>query len=702
MVEFLSMTTQKIQLNEAQQEAATHLEGPLLVIAGAGSGKTRVVTCRIAHLLNLGVPASEILAVTFTNKAAEEMLRRVRGETSQNVVTTTFHSLGARILRESIHHLGYQNQFTIYDDDDSRSLVKSCLKILGQKDDKGAVKHLVVEISNAKNALLRPDEVTGDPLLKEVYTLYQKKLREYNAVDFDDLLTLTVELFKDHPLVLERYQKRWRFVLIDEYQDTNKAQYTIARQLVEKHNNLFVVGDPDQSIYSWRGADIHNILSFEEDFPGAKIVRLEQNYRSTEEILLAANGLIEQNAQRYKKELWSELGEGSKPEVHIFENEKAEADFVTERLFSRHTTDTVSLSDIVIFYRTNAQSRIFEDYLMKHQIPYVIVGGLSFYQRREIKDILALLRVAVSGSDFLSFARTLNLPKRGFGKVAIDKLHNLTDAMSMPIVPLCRKILSDPATLKLSAKQRDGLADYINNVSKIEMLRQEKAPLRDILSIAIEDSGYLDYIKEDEETFEDRKQNLEELVSKAAEWDSEHIDGHLDGFLEELALKSSLDEAPRGHEYVKLMTLHNGKGLEFDTVFIVGMEEDLLPHLNSKDDPEALEEERRLCYVGMTRAKKRLYMSAAKYRLMWGQPRMMQASRFIGELPEKHITLKQDDDFSENGTFSVGTYVAHKDFGKGVIENVYQTSLGTTYDIYFSSIDETRSLVEKYARLRKL
>ena len=340
---------------------------------------------------------------------------------------------------------------------------------------------------------------------------------------------------------------------------------------------------------------------------------------------------------------------------------------------------------------------------MKYNIPYKIVGGLSFYQRREIKDLLALLRVAVSGTDFLSFARTINMPKRGFGKGALDKLLNYTNETGQSIISLSRDIIAGSAPLKLSAKQKDGLTDYLRTITTLQEMRTQKAPLRELLSEAIEQSGYLDYLKEDEETFEDRKGNIEELVSKAAEWDTEHVDGSLDAFLEELSLKSALDEAPRGYDHVKLMTLHNGKGLEFDLVFIVGLEEDLLPHLNSKESPEAIEEERRLCYVGMTRAKKHLYMSASKYRFIWGSPRLMELSRFISELPNKHITLIQEGgETSESGEFPPGMHVTHKDFGKGIVKKVYQTSLGTTYDIYFPALDEMRTLVGKYARLSRI
>jgi len=690
-------------LNPQQQEAANHIEGPLLVLAGAGSGKTRIVTYRIANLLNVGVPSGEILALTFTNKAAEEMRYRVRKLTNQYVLCSTFHSLSARILRESIHYLGYKNSFTIYDDDDAKSLVKACLKILGHKDDKASVKSMCTGISNAKNALLDPHEV-DDAALRELFTLYQSKLSEYNALDFDDLLFLTVKLFRQHPKVLALYQEplyqeRWQFVLFDEYQDTNEAQYILTKLLTEKHRNLFVVGDPDQSIYSWRGANIENILDFNKDFPGAKVVKLEQNYRSTEHILKAANHLISYNESRYEKNLWSSLGNGNKVELRFFSSEREEAMHVVNTLFTHHKEENIPLNSMAIFYRTNSQSRIFEDALLQQQIPYVIIGGLSFYQRREIKDVLALLRVAVSGSDFLSFSRTINLPRRGFGKAAIKKLHDAAEQTQLPILTLCENALQDRSLIKLSAKQQEGLRDYVSTVVATRTMRSQNLSLRDIIRETIERSRYLDYLKEDQETCQDRVSNIEELVSKAAEWELERENPSLDLFLEELTLRANVEEGRVSLDTVKLMTLHNSKGLEFPVVCIVGLEEDLLPHMNSKETPEEIEEERRLLYVGMTRAKKSLHISCSKYRLIWGTPRNMEVSRFVAELPKEHVDMEDEEDLPEG--FPPGTHVIHKDFGRGVVESSYETSLGLTYEVYFQSCHESKCLVAKYARLKR-
>jgi len=411
------------ELNPQQKVAVGHVEGPLLVLAGAGSGKTRIVTYRVAHLLQLGVPSSEILAVTFTNKAADEMRHRILQLTHKSVLTCTFHSLCARILRESITALGYARDFTIYDEEDSEKVLKECFASLQIKEEKGELKNFRSRISQAKNALIEPHQLDKEEkILHDVYELYQKKLKEYNALDFDDLLFLTVKLFEQAPDILAQYQKRWLFILIDEYQDTNAAQYMLTKLLAREHKNVFAVGDPDQSIYSWRGANIHNILNFEQDFPGAKVIPLEQNYRSRSNILEAANALIRNNASRYEKNLWSERGEGQKIGLYIAENDHAEADFVVKQLYKLHREKSISLSDCVIFYRTNFQSRIFEDHLLKERLPYVIVGGLSFYQRREIKDILAWLRIVLSGTDFLAFIRTINLPKRGLGEAALEKL----------------------------------------------------------------------------------------------------------------------------------------------------------------------------------------------------------------------------------------------------------------------------------------
>ena len=698
------------QLNPQQQRAALHVEGPLLVLAGAGSGKTRIVTFRVAHLLQLGVPSHQIVAMTFTNKAAAEMRHRILQLTHKSVLTCTFHSLCAKILRESIFALGYSRDFVIYDEEDTEKVLKNCFTELNIKEEKGQLRKFRSQISQAKNGLIEPDQLAyDDKALHKVYDLYQKKLKEYNALDFDDLLFLTVKLFKQFPEILEQYQKRWSFILIDEYQDTNEAQYNITCLLAKKHKNVFAVGDPDQSIYSWRGANIHNILNFEKDFPGAAVIPLEQNYRSRSNILEAANALIRENKSRYEKNLWSDKGEGQKIGIYIAENDHAEADFVLRQLFQLRKDKGIALNDCVIFYRTNFQSRIFEDHLLRERVPYVIVGGLSFYQRREIKDILAWLKVVLSGTDFLSFARTINLPKRGLGETAIEKLQAFAKERQVNIFDACAQIVQGPTSFKLSHRQFEGLKEYVHIIYTLAQMVKQNCPLREIIEQVLEKSRYLNYLREDPESYEERKSNIQELVTKAAEWENEVEHPTLAAFLEELTLKSSADDQDTSQDHVRMMTLHNGKGLEFTAVFLVGMEEELFPHANALESDDALEEERRLCYVGMTRAKEYLFLTACRFRYLWGMPRMMRPSRFLKEIPEQFLQsyhlgpqrIEREDisyDLEETG-FKLEDRVRHKDFGLGIVQKVYNTSLGITYDVFFPQANTTRSLVAKFAKL---
>lgn len=676
------------QLNLQQQEAASHVEGPLLVLAGAGSGKTSVVTHRIARLIDLGVLPTDILAVTFTNKAADELRARIRAKKNAHVLACTFHSLGARILRESIQALGYRPDFAIYDAEDSEKLLKGCLDQLGLGSDRGLLKEMQAAISVAKNKLLGP-ETTGDTEIERVYELYQLSLKRCNALDFDDLLYLTVKLLQENEHVRIQYQERWLFVLIDEYQDTNFAQYTLVRLLVAKHGNLFAVGDPDQSIYSWRGAQYKNILHFEQDFPGAKIIRLEQNYRSTNNILQASNALIEHNTSRYEKRLWSAHGDGEKIGLFIAPSERMEAEFVADQI----GRSSAPRDDIAVFYRTNAQSRTFEDALLARRIPYTIVGGLSFYARREIKDVLAYARLVVSDADLISFLRTINLPKRGFGAATLEKIIAGAERAKMAILPFCREISSH---MKLSAKQATNLHEYLRVLS---VLRERQSSIHDLLADIISMTGYLQHLEEDPETMEERKENLDELLAKAAEWETEHEAPSLQKFLEELSLRSNTDERP-DLPCVKLMTLHNSKGLEFSLVFLVGMEEDLCPHINSKNDFEKLEEERRLCYVGITRAKEKLFLTAARYRFMWGSLRPMIPSRFLKEIPGRFIyDLSPSGGFGSE-EFGPGDAVYHQEFGAGIVQRAFQSALGLTYEIRFPDSGVTRSIVAKFAKLK--
>lgn len=694
------------QLNSQQRIAATHIEGPLLVLAGAGSGKTRVVTYRIAHLLKIGVPSSEILAVTFTNKAAGEMRQRIFHLTQETILSCTFHSLCARILRESITHLNYRSDFTIYDEEDSEKVIRECLKTLGLKEDKATLKTLKTQISQAKNALTQPENIPFDEKpLCQVYGMYQQKLKEYNALDFDDLLYLTVGLLKTSSQILDIYQRRWSFILIDEYQDTNMAQYILIRLLAAHHNNVFAVGDPDQSIYSWRGANVHNILNFEKDFSGAKVIALEENYRSHSLILKAANSLIQHNQGRYPKNLWSKRIEGEKITLYLADNEYEEARFVISQIHKLHIDQKMSLNECAIFFRTHSQSRLFEDYLLKENIPYVIVGGLSFYQRKEIKDILAWLRMTLASTDFIAFSRTINLPKRGLGDTSLQKLREVVEKCKVNILTCIQGILNNQIPCKLSAKQLQGLKEYIDLILSLQKSALQKTKLSLLIEQIIHQSHYLDYLREDPDSYQDRRGNIEELITKATEWEEENKEASLAQFLEELTLKSS-PEKPEQNDHIRLMTLHNGKGLEFSCVFMVGLEEELLPHINAVGHPDALEEERRLCYVGMTRAKDLLFLTAARQRHLWGIAKIMRPSRFLSEIPSAFIQMpckKPIETYThqqvEKKNFQEGDRVFHKDFGLGIIQKQYNTSLGITYDVFFSQSKTLRSLVAKYAKL---
>lgn len=725
------------KLNPQQLEAVKTIEGAVLVLAGAGSGKTRIVTTRIVHLIENGIPPSSILGLTFTNKAAGEMRKRVQDQTQHQVLICTFHSLGARVLQESIHILGYSRSFTIYDEEDIDQILKACLVELNLKEKKMETKPFRQLISQAKNALLNLDEIKCDDdyndieiAFPKVYALYQHKLQEYQAVDFDDLLYLTVKLWREHPNILARYQDRWSFVLIDEYQDTNAAQYEMSHLLVKERGNLFVVGDPDQSIYSWRGANIKNILNFEKDHPGTKVIRLEQNYRSSTNILNVANALIEHNTKRYEKELWSDLGTGEKVKIFEGENEREESDFVSTQI-EHHRLKGISLNDMVVFYRTNAQSRAFEDTLIYRRIPYVIVGGISFYQRREIKDILAFLRIAFSGADYISFVRTINLPKRGLGHATIEKIRHHSNQEGMTILKYCEEIVKGTplkSILRLTLKQKESLAEYIQIISELrETIHQ--GSIHNLVLAVIEKTGYMEYLLEDKESFQDRRENLDELITKAIEWELSAPDPSLESFLEELSLKSSLDDAESTQNRINLMTIHNGKGLEFTVAFLVGLEEDLFPHANSRSSFEGIEEERRLCFVGITRAKEYLYLSYCLSRYLWGTMRIQSPSRFLKEIPLKYTEeisyrrrfaryekeKEEEIEFVPDEVVYIekhpihspeellpGDVVIHKDFGRGEVQEAYLGTMGLTYKILFYHSSSLKTIVAKYTVLRKI
>jgi DNA helicase II / ATP-dependent DNA helicase PcrA len=692
------------QMNPKQQLAISHVEGPLLVLAGAGSGKTKVVTHRIAHLIDLGILPSHILAVTFTNKAAKEMSQRVQRIQGSKVLTCTFHSLGARILRESIGGLGYPKEFTIYDEDDSDKLLKSCIEAAGHKEDKGTLKRVKLLISAAKNDLISPEHVEKDPLASQAeslfyqfYPVYQKKLQEVGAVDFDDLLFLPHLLFQKSPETLHYYQQKWLFILIDEYQDTNFAQYNLIKKLGACHKNIFAVGDPDQSIYSWRGARYENILHFEEDFKGAKTITLDQNYRSTNKILSAANHLIANNERRFKKELWSELGDGAPMKLFVGQSEQEETNFIFEQIQRHVKEDKIPLSEIVLFYRTNAQSRIYEDLFLKHNIPYRIYGGISFYQRKEIKDLIAMLKLIHSPYDIIAFIRAVPILTKGIGQATLKKIVVEAERGQIPILSICK----DPSAIKISSAQRGALYHVYELFHSWRENLSSYSNVADLIDDVVSDSHYYSYLQQDPETFDDRKDNIQALTSKAVQWEEETADTSLTHFLEDISLHAPKEDVENG---VTLMTLHNGKGLEFSLVFITGMEESLLPHANAFDSPFALEEERRLCYVGFTRAKRYLYLTACTMRYLWGSAKFNPLSRFIHEIPkeclereEKMTTLALS--VEDHSMIREGTRVKHKEFGLGHIEKIYHTSYGITYDVLFDTGSVKRTLVAKYANL---
>lgn len=624
------------QLNEAQLEAVTAPYAPVLVLAGAGAGKTRVVTHRIKHLINQGMAPNKILAVTFTNKAAKELKERVAQQcsihnSSDLPMVCTFHGLGVFILKKSLHLLG-RDSFIIYDQDDSEKVINHCLQKLNLSKNHGDFR---AKISHIKNNLQSLNEIKNVNLLN-VYREYQTQLEQANALDFDDLLLFTVKLLTEVPEAREEYSHLWQALLIDEYQDTNHAQYKIAQALSYKHKNIFVVGDPDQSIYSWRGANIQNILNFEEDFPKAKIIRLEENYRSCSNILNAANALITHNTKRLEKILKSVKGPGSKIQVFIGETERREADFVAMEIFRlKQKNANLSLRDICIFYRTNFQSRTFEKALTQLRIPYEIIGGLSFYRRKEVQDILAFLRLMVFPFDGIAFERTLKLITSGIGATTLMKIKLFTLEKRLPWVQACREILTNHQ-VKLSTKQQTELNKYIQ---KFDLLfsAYHSQTLYEFITSAIHIIEYLAFLQKDPD-FESRKDNLNELIADIEEWSIQFPQGSLEDFLNEISLKSALDEADNSDDRVNLMTIHNGKGLEFRVAFIVGMEEKLFPHASNLD--ENIEEERRLCYVGITRAQELLYLTAARMRSLWKDAQYNQASRFLKEIPREYIQMR--------------------------------------------------------------
>ncbi len=735
-------------LNPQQAEAVINTEGPMLIMAGAGSGKTKVLTCRVANLLQKGVRPYRILAITFTNKAAAEMRERVNnmsGPAAKDVWLFTFHAFCARFLRMEIDKLpGYGGNFAIYDTADSQNLIKQILKEMNLDDKRFQPSGILSRISNAKNALqdaaafARQAGDFYEQKVADIYSRYEQKLQLNNALDFDDLLMISIKLLQENKEVREKYQDRFDYLLVDEYQDTNHAQYLLTKFLAAKHRNICVVGDADQSIYGWRGADIQNILDFEKDYPDAKVIKLEQNYRSTQIILDAANAVIENNTGRKPKNLWTENKSGA--DIIYFQavDERDEARFVIEQLQNLQRTENKKLGDMAILYRTNTQSRIFEEMLIKSGISYNMVGGLKFYERKEIKDIIAYLRVIFNPADSLSLLRIINVPKRGIGDASLAKIQAYAAANN---VSLFEAVSNAAAIDGLSSRFVSKLDDLAGIIFELMNLAGE-APVEDLIDRVLRDTGYLEEL-ENERTpqAQSRIDNLHELISVAQEFAASEEENNLENFLAHVALVSDIDDTELGEDAITLMTLHSSKGLEFPVVFLVGMEEGLFPHARTLMDETEIEEERRLCYVGITRAKEKLFLSSTKMRTIYGNTVTYPPSRFLQEIPARLVkTIKRQERFSalENfkqvsekysarpqkpastfnphsfmpqkpaaaaggtGTrFNTGDRVSHSKWGEGMVVSVKDSPDGQEVKVAFAGAG-VRSLLTKYAVLKKL
>jgi ATP-dependent DNA helicase UvrD/PcrA len=710
-------------LNGPQREAVLHGEGPLLILAGAGSGKTRVLTHRIAHLVGSGQARhGEILAITFTNKAAQEMRERVEalvGGRARAMWVMTFHSACARMLRNDAERLGYTRGFTIYDEQDSLRLVKNCAEELDVDPKRFAPRGIRRQISDAKNGLLDAEayriKVSSffEQTAADVYELYEKRLHAANAMDFDDLLFRCVNLFELFPEVLERYRRSFRHVLVDEYQDTNRAQYRWLQLLCEEHRNLCVVGDDDQSIYRFRGADIRNILDFEDDFPDAQVVKLEQNYRSTQTILNASNAVIANNRARKDKFLWSELGEGEPVHVRELEDEHAEARFVVSEI-ERLVDQGESRDEIAVFYRTNAQSRVLEDMLVRYGVGYQVIGGTRFYERREIKDALAYLTLLVNPSDTVAFGRVVNEPKRGIGQTSQARITNYASTIGEPVWSVAAEPDKVPGLGTAAVK---AVGRFMSVMERLRERAEGGAGVGDLLSETLDETGYTDALRA-ERTVESqvRLENLEELVGVAREYDVASEEASVEEFLQQIALFSEQDNLRDEQGIVTLMTMHNAKGLEFGIVFIIGLEDGVFPHMRSIESGD-LEEERRLAYVGITRAKRVLYLTHARTRALFGNRDWNLRSRFIDEIPLE-LTDRDEDapvgpaaaatwgggaSVPEPGggggaAFALGDDVVHAQFGDGVVTGIEPGGLVV---VRFAGDGSERKLMADYAPLKR-
>ena len=633
------------ELNPRQKEAVIATEGPCLVIAGAGSGKTKVLTYKISYLMKeKNVKPWNILAITFTNKAANEMKERVQalvGDAINDIWLGTFHSICVRILRKFIDRIGFDHSFAIFDTTDQKTLIKNCLKELNIDTKLFTEKSVLSEISNAKNDMLTPEKyeerANGDyrrEIISKVYYLYQKKLKENNAIDFDDIINFTINILTDNADVLEYYSEKFKYILVDEYQDTNKSQFMLVSILASRYGNITVVGDNDQSIYRFRGADITNILNFEKDFPGSKIIKLEQNYRCTGNILKTANAVIKHNQNKYEKKLWTENEEGALPFVFCGEDEYEEASFIVQEINKLKREEYYKYSDFVVLYRMNSQSRAIEDILRREDIPYKIVGGLKFYERKEIKDIIAYLRLIANPSDNLSLERIINEPKRGVGKTSIENVENISAENGISMYEVIKE--ADKYLPRIYNNTREF-------ITVIEELRGLDVPISELIKQTLNKTGYTAALKnENTVEAESRIENLEEFLTVAMEFEKESADNSLTEFLESISLSSDTDNIEETDNMITLMTLHSAKGLEYPVVFLVGMEDGIFPGHKSIDNPEDIEEERRLFYVGITRAQNYLYLTFAKKRTIFGSTSYNPPSRFIKEIPAELLDGYED------------------------------------------------------------
>lgn len=740
-------------LNDKQKEAVLHFEGPLLILAGAGSGKTRVLTHRIAYLIEEHqVPPYHILALTFTNKAANEMRERVNNIIEYgagSIWVSTFHSTCVRILRRFIDHLGYDNAFTIYDSDDQKSLMKDICKQLNIDTKKYKERTFLNAISLAKDELKTPEQY-ADEVAKEynkkifgrVYKEYQKRLKQNNALDFDDLIMLTVQLFRQNAEILNHYQERFPFILVDEYQDTNTAQFTLLSLLASRYQNLCVVGDDDQSIYRFRGANIHNILNFEKIFPATKVIRLEQNYRSTKNILVAASGVIKHNSMRKEKTLWTTAEAGAPISYGRYDNEYEEAQGIAADIH-RQVKDGMSYSDFAILYRTNAQSRVFEEKLIYEGIPYRIIGAVNFYARKEIKDILCYLKTINNSADDIAIKRIINIPRRGIGQTTIGRISDYAFSQEMPFYEALRRVDEIPGCTRASAK----IHSFVSLIEHFRMkLRGEMYSLEDMTQELLDVTGYVRELEaENTDEANGRIENIESLMNKIVQYEEDNNGGTLNDLLEDIALVADIDTVSDDAEQVLLMTLHSAKGLEFPNVYICGMEETIFPGASAVfgDDPSELEEERRLCYVGITRAMKKLTLTSANQRMRNGEMNFNRPSRFINEIPRHLVkqtygavlkleteskptefsrtkaslyTKNRKNPFANNPyiqkgmgsaspagapDYQVGDRVSHTKFGQGIVRSL--TKLTNDYEVVieFDGFGQ-RKLRSSFAKLTKL